>query len=174
MVVIAFPLLNAYTFTEEELTGVKVVDGMIGGLLGVLGWPLAPFLACWSMYEVIFKDGPPEPLPIPQELKEKAKREIDLNCEHYYNVAIVGVAGTGKSSMINGIMGYHDTDEQAAVTGEVESTAKPKGYKHPDLRMMMIWDMPGAGTLNHPRESYFEDKFLMCFDTLVIVTAERC
>lgn len=37
MVVIAFPLLNAYTFTEEELTGVKVVDGMIGGLLGVLG-----------------------------------------------------------------------------------------------------------------------------------------
>lgn len=75
--------------------------------------------------------------------------------------------------MINGIMGYHDTDEQAAVTGEVESTAKPKGYKHPDLRMMMIWDMPGAGTLNHPRESYFEDKFLMCFDTLIIVTAER-
>lgn len=58
--------------------------------------PLAPFLACWSMYEVIFKDGPPEPLPIPPELKEKAKREIDLNCEHYYNVAIVGVAGTGK------------------------------------------------------------------------------
>lgn len=122
MVVIAFPMLNAYTFTEEELTGVKVMDGMIGGLLGIIGCgfsfvfllylymlytgmilitfktsgPLAPFLACWGMFEVIFKDGPPEPLPIPPELKKKAKREIGLNCEDFYNVAVVGVSGTGK------------------------------------------------------------------------------
>lgn len=75
--------------------------------------------------------------------------------------------------MINGIMGYHDKDARAAVTGEVEATTKPKGYQHPDLRTMIVWDMPGAGTMNHPAETYFDDNFLYAFDTLVIVTAER-
>lgn len=38
MIIVAFPILNAYTFvTEQELTGVKLMDGAIGGLLGVLG-----------------------------------------------------------------------------------------------------------------------------------------
>lgn len=41
MVVIAFPVLNAYTFTDEELTGWKLVDGVIGGLLGVIGCKLS-------------------------------------------------------------------------------------------------------------------------------------
>lgn len=70
-------------------------------------------------------------------------------------------------------MGYHDTHTYAAKTGEVEATAKPTAYRHPDLRTMIIWDMPGAGTMNHPADTYFEDKFLFAFDTLVIVTAER-
>lgn len=37
MVIVAFPILNAYKFSENEYTGVKVVDGTIGGLLGVVG-----------------------------------------------------------------------------------------------------------------------------------------
>ncbi|KAI8365265.1 interferon-inducible GTPase-domain-containing protein [Radiomyces spectabilis] len=173
MVIVAFPLLNAYTFTEEELTGVKFMDGAIGGLLGVIGWPLAPFLACWGVFKVLFKDGPPEPLPIPQYIKDRARQEVGLDCENFYNIAVVGVAGTGKSSVVNGIMGYHDTDKYAAATGETESTVKPKGYRHPDLQSMILWDMPGAGTMNHPADTYFEDKFLCAFDSLIIVLAER-
>ncbi|KAJ2965039.1 hypothetical protein NQZ79_g75 [Umbelopsis isabellina] len=173
MVIVAFPFINAYTFTSEELTGVKLMDGAIGGLLGVIGWPLAPFLACWGVFEVLFKDGPPEPLAIPQEIKDKAKREFGLNCENFYNIAVAGIAGTGKSSVVNGIMGMHDNDPQAAVTGETEATIKPRGYRHPDLRSMVLWDLPGAATLHHPAETYFEDKFLCAFDALIIVTAER-
>ncbi|CEG78135.1 hypothetical protein RMATCC62417_12784 [Rhizopus microsporus] len=37
MIIVAFPILNAYKFSEYEYTGVKVVDGTIGGLLGVVG-----------------------------------------------------------------------------------------------------------------------------------------
>lgn len=37
MVIVAFPILNAYKFSETEYTGVKVVDSTIGGLLGVVG-----------------------------------------------------------------------------------------------------------------------------------------
>jgi hypothetical protein len=93
MVIIAFPLLNAYTFTEEELTGFKLMDSMLGGLVGVIGWPLAPFLACYGVFQVLFKDGPTEPLPIPSHIKEAAKRSIGLNCEQFYNVAVIGVTG---------------------------------------------------------------------------------
>ncbi|ORZ12003.1 interferon-inducible GTPase-domain-containing protein [Absidia repens] len=173
MVIIAFPLLNAYTFTEEELTGFKVMDGAIGGLLGVIGWPLAPFLACYGVFKVIFNEGPTEPLPIPQHIKDAARRSIGLNCEQFYNVAVVGVSGTGKSSVVNGILGYRDTDKDAAATGESETTKKPRAYRHPDLRSMVLWDMPGANTMNHPASTYFEDKFLCAFDSLIIVTAER-
>lgn len=45
MVIIAFPVLNAYIFTEDELTGVKLMDGMIGGLLGIVGCEY-PFDLC--------------------------------------------------------------------------------------------------------------------------------
>lgn len=37
MIIVAFPLLNAYTFSEQELTGVKLMDSAIGGLVGVIG-----------------------------------------------------------------------------------------------------------------------------------------
>jgi hypothetical protein len=50
------------------------------------------------VFEVLFKDGPPEPLAIPQEIKDKAKREFGLNCENFYNIAVAGIAGTGKVS----------------------------------------------------------------------------
>ncbi|KAI8074135.1 interferon-inducible GTPase-domain-containing protein [Gongronella butleri] len=173
MVIIAFPLLNAYTFTEDELTGYKLMDGAIGGLLGVIGWPLAPFLACYGVFQVLFKDGPPEPNPIDPEIQDAARKSIGLNCEQFYNVAVVGSSGTGKSSVVNGIMGYKDSFKDAAATGESETTKKPRAYRHPDLRSMVIWDMPGAGTMNHPVSTYFEDKFLCAFDSLVIVTAER-
>ncbi|KAI7853368.1 interferon-inducible GTPase-domain-containing protein [Circinella umbellata] len=173
VVVIAFPILNAYTFTEDEMTGFKVLDGMIGGLFGVIGWPLSPFIAFWNAFQIIFNEGPPEPKEIPQHTKDLLKSHYGLNCESFYNVAVVGVSGTGKSSLINGIMGCHDGDARAAKTGEKETTEKPKGYQHPDLHTMILWDMPGAGTYEHKSETYFNEKFLYAFDTLIIVIAER-
>ncbi|KAI9249512.1 interferon-inducible GTPase-domain-containing protein [Phascolomyces articulosus] len=173
IVVIAFPILNAYTFTEEEMTGFKMLDGMIGGLFGVIGWPLSPFIACWNAFQLIFNEGPPEPNDLPEETKEYLKANYGLNRESFYNVAVVGKSGTGKSSLINGIMGCHDADPRAAGTGETESTQKPQGFQHPDLHRMILWDMPGAGTDNHPAGTYFDDKFLYAFDTLIIVIADR-
>lgn len=61
--------------------------------------PLSPFYACWGLFQVLFRDEPPEPVAIDQELKDIAKREIGLNCERFYNVGVVGAAGTGKVSL---------------------------------------------------------------------------
>jgi hypothetical protein len=71
------------------------------------------------------------------------------------------------------ILFYYVPILQAAVTGETEATIKPRAYRHPDLRTMVLWDLPGAATLHHPAETYFEDKFLCAFDALIIVMAER-
>jgi hypothetical protein len=178
MVIVAFPILNAYKFSETEYTGVKVVDGTIGGLLGVVGWPLSPFLAFWSAYQTIFTTSPPQKaLEISEKTKLLVRRAIGLDCDNFYNVAVVGAAGTGKSSLVNGILGYPDTDRYAAAINEagkpIISNEEPRGYRHPDLRRMVLWDMPGAGTMSSNDATYFEDNYLNAFDSLIIVTAER-
>lgn len=77
--------------------------------------------------------------------------------------------------MVNGILGYPDTDRYAATINEAggNTTSEPRGYRHPDLRRMILWDMPGAGTSTSKEATYFEDNYLKAFDSLIIVTAER-
>ena len=58
--------------------------------------PLSPFIACWNAFQTIFNEGPPEPKEIPQHTKDLLKSHYGLNCESFYNVAVVGVSGTGK------------------------------------------------------------------------------
>lgn len=123
------------------------------------------------------------------------RRAMGLDCDNFYNVAVVGAAGTGKvgqiveiaiviqiinnqiylqSSLVNGILGYPDGDRYSAPINEAgKQLDEPRGYRHPDLRTMILWDMPGAGTTEHPGSTYFEDKYLQVFDSLIIVTAER-
>jgi hypothetical protein len=76
--------------------------------------------------------------------------------------------------LVNGILGYPDTDRYAAAINEAgKNINEPRGYRHPDLRRMILWDMPGAGTTTHNSTTYFEDNYLKAFDSLIIVTAER-
>ncbi|CEI90851.1 hypothetical protein RMCBS344292_05161 [Rhizopus microsporus] len=111
---------------------------------------------------------------ISEDVKTMVRRAIGLDCDRFYNIAVVGAAGTGKSSLVNGILGYPDNDQYAAAIHEAGGhTTEPRGYRHPDLRNMILWDMPGAGTLTNNDKTYFEDNYLYAFDSLIIVTAER-
>lgn len=76
---------------------------------------------------------------------------------------------------MNGILGYPDHDRYAAAISEVgkKQYSEPRGYRHSDLRRMILWDMPGAGTMTSSESSYFEDNYLNAFDSLIIVTADR-
>ncbi|KAI8641012.1 hypothetical protein BD408DRAFT_452387 [Parasitella parasitica] len=174
MVIVAFPILNAYKFSEHEYTGVKMIDSTVGGLLGVVGWPLSPFVALWSAYQTIFTESPDKPLDISEETKFNARRAIGVDCDQFYNIAVVGSAGTGKSTMVNALLGYQDTHPSAAPTNEAAGYRdEPRGHRHPELRAMVLWDMPGGGTCTHNSATYFEDNHLNVFDSLIIVTAER-
>lgn len=47
------------------------------------------------------------------------------------------------------------------------------GYRHPSLKHLVLYDLPGAGTIGHPSHTYFCDKRLYVFDCLLLVTSER-
>jgi hypothetical protein len=121
MVIVAYPVLNAYMFHESDITGHRIVDSAIGGLLGVIAckqkrkiktpWiiptsfflnvylgPLSPFFAVWGLLEFAFQQKPPAPLPIDPEILKEAKESIQLDTRLHYNVAMIGCAGSGKVS----------------------------------------------------------------------------
>jgi hypothetical protein len=75
--------------------------------------------------------------------------------------------------LVNGILGYQDNGEYAASINETEKIIEPRGYRHHDMRSLVLWDMPGAGTTSCNEATYFEDYYLKAFDSLIIVTAER-
>ncbi|ORY99213.1 interferon-inducible GTPase-domain-containing protein [Syncephalastrum racemosum] len=188
-VVIACPIVGAYEFgsamDDELMTGSQILDGTIGFLLGVVASPLAPFYVFWESMEALFRSQPP-PLPPPRflpasllgqkrqwtldDLEAVRLRMAEFDCQQYYNVALVGCKGTGKSTLLNGLLGYKDSHVRAAPVGEASATKEPRGYRHPVLQSLMLWDLPGA---EENEKRYFERYGLGYFDALVIVSTDR-
>ncbi|KAI8141415.1 P-loop containing nucleoside triphosphate hydrolase protein [Fennellomyces sp. T-0311] len=171
-VVIACPIIGAYEYAyKEELgTGSLVVDGTLGFLFGVIASPLAPFFFMWERMEVLFGHPPPASPPTNEYLHE-ARQKMGLDSVTYYNVAIAGCPGTGKSTLVNGLLGYTDDHISAAQVHEANSCVeKSRGYKHPLLPSVMLWDLPGVTT---SAKQYFHEHCLGAFDALLIVFADR-
>lgn len=108
VIILALPFVGAYEFStaleEEMITGYKIVDGMIGGLFGVIASPIAP-LYCFlnSMQEIFSVSTTAQHRNLNQSYLRKAygMLRLDVNA---YNVVVTGCPGTGKVSM-----GFHPT-----------------------------------------------------------------
>lgn len=70
-------------------------------------------------------------------------------------------------------MGYKENHVNAAAVGETETTIEPKQYRHPLLKTLYIWDMPGIGTPRHPAKNFFDIYCLSAFDAILIVFDDR-
>ncbi|KAF8184018.1 P-loop containing nucleoside triphosphate hydrolase protein [Mycena galopus ATCC 62051] len=104
---------------------------------------------------------------------EDAKHRIGY-CDGLYHFAVVGIAGSGKSSLINALRGLRNTDAGAAATGITETTLHVTRFPDSDPRNPFVWyDIPGAGTLQVPDWQYFNDQGLYVFDTLVVLIDNR-
>lgn len=100
------------------------------------------------------------------EQLNKFKKELDAFNTTKVKCGIIGRSGTGKSSLINAIVG-----EEVAKVGEVETTMEiGKPYEHKGL---LFFDLPGCGTNNFPKETYINDLDIKELDCVVLVTAER-
>uniref|UniRef100_A0A672QYT1 IRG-type G domain-containing protein n=1 Tax=Sinocyclocheilus grahami TaxID=75366 RepID=A0A672QYT1_SINGR len=91
------------------------------------------------------------------------------------NIAVTGMTGAGKSSLVNALRGLPNDDKDAAPTGTTETTMKPNMYPHPSMPNVKIWDLPGIGT-GSPKfkaKKYLKEVKLDTFDFFIIISSER-
>lgn len=98
--------------------------------------------------------------------------------------AVCGSSGQGKSSIINRLRNLQDPDREwvppvphdpksAARVGIVETTTAATKYVHDQFPNIELWDLPGVGTQNFPKDTYISKVDLLSFDYYIIVTASR-
>lgn len=80
-------------------------------------------------------------------------------------VGIIGRSGTGKSSLINAMVG-----EKLAQVGVIETTMEPEEYEYNGL---ILVDLPGCGTPKFPADTYAKEMRLESYDALVLVVTDR-
>ncbi len=69
--------------------------------------------------------------------------------------------------------GLKADDEGAAAVGILETTLECRPYPHPDNPCVMLWDLPGVGTENFPRETYLRQVEFDKYDFFLILTKTR-
>ena len=122
----------------------------------------------------------PEVWPTPEERK-KAEEQLLQPKEEYFHCAIAGLAGSGKSSLINAFRGLRSGSRRlnpaVAPTGVTETTMKITAYRDPSTeppRSRFVWyDVPGAGTLKIKGWQYFNSQGLFVFDLIIVVVDNR-
>nr|XP_048275008.1 interferon-inducible GTPase 1-like [Myodes glareolus] len=89
------------------------------------------------------------------------------------NIAVTGESGAGKSSFINALREVGPDEGDAAEVGVVETTMKITSYKHPKIKNLKIWDLPGVGTLKFPPKDYLKKVEFQKYDFFIIASATR-
>ena len=102
-----------------------------------------------------------------------AKNRIQYDPEKL-QIAVCGLSGSGKSSLINAFRGLKKNSREAAPTGVVETTMAITRYPEPRKELpynRIVWfDCPGAaGTFENPGWEYFNQQGLFIFDIIVLV-----
>ncbi|KAF7357906.1 p-loop containing nucleoside triphosphate hydrolase protein [Mycena venus] len=104
---------------------------------------------------------------------EDAKRRIGYR-DGLYHFAVAGIAGSGKSSLINALRGLRNGDAGAAATGITETTLRVARFPDSDPKNPFVWyDIPGAGTLQVRDWQYFNEQGLYVFNALVVLIDNR-
>lgn len=80
-------------------------------------------------------------------------------------IALLGRSGTGKSSLINALVG-----ERVAASGVVETTLKAQEF---NVNGLIFVDLPGGGTVRFPFEEYLDTVKVSQFDAFVLVVSKR-
>ena len=97
---------------------------------------------------------------------EKIRQKLDEENRATVSVALFGQPGSGKSSLINRIIG----EKVADVGVETDKTIEAASYEKKGLRFV---DLPGYGTKNFPKETYSEKFKISQFDLFLCVTSGK-
>ncbi|KIJ09121.1 hypothetical protein PAXINDRAFT_87918 [Paxillus involutus ATCC 200175] len=117
-----------------------------------------------------------QPVVVPsREEVEAAKRRVQY-MEGLFHFAVAGVAGGGKSSLINAFRGLRNRDTAlgAAPTGVTETTLAISRLPDPNKENPFVWyDIPGAGTMKMKDWQYFNERGFYVFDCIIVVFDSR-
>ncbi len=94
------------------------------------------------------------------------KEQLDEQKRIQVRVALFGQPGAGKSSLINKILGR----KAAEVGVETDKTVTANSFEHNGI---ILVDLPGYGTKNFPKETYFEKFKIKEFDLFLCVSSGK-
>ena len=97
---------------------------------------------------------------------EAIRQKLVAETSATVSIALFGQPGAGKSSLINKIVGK----KVAEVGVETDKTVTAASYEYNGLKFV---DLPGYGTSNFPKESYFEKFKISEFDLFLCVTSGK-
>ncbi|KAL7806428.1 hypothetical protein V8C44DRAFT_339241 [Trichoderma aethiopicum] len=102
------------------------------------------------------------------DLVDAAREELGY-VQGKTNIVLVGNVNVGKSSLVNALCRIPNKHPTAAPVGGSQVTRKTARYKtrhHPD---MVLFDTPGAGTMDVPAFRFYDEQKLYAFDAVVLV-----
>ncbi|XP_042311444.1 interferon-inducible GTPase 5-like [Sceloporus undulatus] len=107
------------------------------------------------------------------DVAHKIQDDLDLLENTAVNIAVTGISGAGKSSLVNALRDMTDCEKGSAETGVTETTKKPEPYQYPLFPKITIWDLPGAGTQDFEVDKYLKKVNFSSYDYFFIVSGER-
>lgn len=72
-----------------------------------------------------------------------------FNALEYFrlDVGVLGETGCGSSSLFNALLGLKNGDKGTSPVGVFETTRKPVAYPYSEQHNVLLWDLPGLGSV---------------------------
>ncbi|OAQ63475.1 interferon-inducible GTPase (IIGP) domain-containing protein [Pochonia chlamydosporia 170] len=103
--------------------------------------------------------------------QQRIEEGFEADAKH---VGVCGLAGTGKSSLINALRSLSNDDLGAAgILAGSKPVERAKYSAHDSSRPIILHDCPGAMATTKAAE-YYHSQRMYLFDTLLIVTVQYC